>query len=396
MLDPQGRTLGSTEFSDEMSRSHQTMRALSEQTGGMAFLNTNDTTAPLARIIEDSSRYYVLGYYAPPGRKDGRFRSVSVRVTRPGLRVRSRPGYYAPQDDTPAAPSLERSPASSELLEALRSPLPVDGLSFTVSAAPFQGRMPNASVSLVVELDSSRLRFIENGGSFNTDIELHIAAIDPSSGKARDSRYHAAALRLRPQTHEAVAQRGVRITRRLELPPGRYRVQVGVRDKTSEAVGTVLTDLDVPNLFEPALAISGLALTSAGASRIITAYPDPELTKVLPGPPTGIRAFSANDTLAVFAEIYDNNPGEPHRVATKTTVTAEDGTLAFSAADERRSDDSEPGDRGDRATSGTWGHTARIPLEGFAPGRYVLRVEAQSLPAEAVPPVVRELEFRVR
>jgi VWFA-related protein len=396
ILDSQGRALGSREFIDEMSRSHLSMRALSEQTGGIAFLNTNDTAAPLSRIVEDSSRFYVLGYYAPAGRKDGRFRTVDVRVRRPGLKIRSRPGYYAPRDDSPAAPPPVNSPASKELLDALRSPLPVDGLSFSVSAPAFQGQMPDASVALVVELDPSSLKFVEHGGSFNTDIELHIIAIDPSSKKARDSQFHAAALRLRPETHEAVAQRGVRITRRLELPPGRYRLQVGVRDKTSGAVGTVLTDLDVPNLFEPALAMSGLTLVSAAATRITTAYPDPDLTKVLPGPHTSTREFPTNDTLAVFAEIYDTELGTPHRVTTKTTVTAEDGTLVSSTDDERRSEEFEPNGRGERAASGTWRHTATIPVPAFGPGRYVLRVEAEIMPSGTAPTVVRELEFRVR
>jgi hypothetical protein len=171
---------------------------------------------------------------------------------------------------------------------------------------------------------------------------------------------------------------------------------VGVRDKTSGAVGTVLTDLDVPNLFEPALAMSGLTLVSAAATRITTAYPDPDLTKVLPGPHTSTREFPTNDTLAVFAEIYDTELGTPHRVTTKTTVTAEDGTLVSSTDDERRSEEFEPNGRGERAASGTWRHTATIPVPAFGPGRYVLRVEAEIMPSGTAPTVVRELEFRVR
>lgn len=362
------------------------LRMLADETGGFAAVNRNDFRESFARVIQDNSSYYVLGYYPSDARRDGRFRRVEVRVARPGLQVRARKGYVAPTGrraaDKPVNPST-----SPELREALDSPIPVSGLGVSVFAAALKGSAPNASVALTLEVEGSRLRFENQNGTFATDLEVAVLAVD-DRGKIRDGGRDIAELRLRPQNHEVVARQGVRITRRLELPPGRYHLRVGVRDAGSGAVGSVLHDIDVPDFSRSRLEMSGLLLTSAAARRVPTANPDPEFKDVLPGPPAAARDFPQGDILAVFAEVYDNDLKTPHRVAIRAQVIADDGNVVFSAADERRSDEL-------KGSAGGYGYTASIPLAQLAPGRYVLRVEAQTLLAGG-PTTAREVEFRVR
>ncbi|MBA2260864.1 MAG: hypothetical protein H0W18_18405, partial [Acidobacteria bacterium] len=100
------------------------------------------------------------------------------------------------------------------------------------------------------------------------------------------------------------------------------------------------------------------------------------------------RDFPAGDTLSLYAEVYDNKAGTPHAVEIKTTVTADDGKVVFSAADRRRTEEI-------NATSGGFGHAVKIPLADYRPGRYVLRVEARALISDGAS-AARELEFRVR
>jgi len=72
-----------------------TLRVLAENTDGRAIVNQNDLASGMRQIIRDSSAYYLLGYTSSLTQADGRFHKINVRVKRPGLQVRARPGYLA-------------------------------------------------------------------------------------------------------------------------------------------------------------------------------------------------------------------------------------------------------------------------------------------------------------
>ncbi len=74
---------------------HDGLRALALETDGLSVVNTNDIDGALKRIVADLSSYYLVGYYPSNTKLDGRFRSITVRVKRPGVQVRSRRGYRA-------------------------------------------------------------------------------------------------------------------------------------------------------------------------------------------------------------------------------------------------------------------------------------------------------------
>jgi VWFA-related protein len=72
-----------------------TLRILADETDGRAIVNSNDLEKGLRQIIRDSSAYYLLGYTSTLSQPDGRFHKINVRVKRPGLQLRARPGYLA-------------------------------------------------------------------------------------------------------------------------------------------------------------------------------------------------------------------------------------------------------------------------------------------------------------
>jgi VWFA-related protein len=71
-----------------------TLRNLAEETDGRAIINSNDMERGLRQIVRDSSAYYLLGYTSAVS-TDGKFHKIGVRVKRPGLQIRARPGYVA-------------------------------------------------------------------------------------------------------------------------------------------------------------------------------------------------------------------------------------------------------------------------------------------------------------
>jgi hypothetical protein len=335
----------------------------------------------------------VLGYYSTDTKRDGQFRPLTVRMKQPGLQVRARKGYVSSKGKptppgTPAPPGIA---ASVAMREALDSPVPVTGLGITAFAAPMAGAVanrPKASVLVVVEVDGSALKFKEEGGLFLNDIEVAAVAMD-ESGKQRDGSKDVASLKLKPSTHDAVLQSGVRMTRRMELLPGHYQLRIGARESQGGLVGSLLYDLDVPDFTKGDLAMGGMLLTSAFASRMPTANPDPDFKEILPASPAALRDFPTGDQLALAVDVYDNRASTPHRVEIRTTVTADDGKVVYTSRDERRTDELKG------AQGGTFGHVVSIPLGGVAPGRYVLKVEAQALISNGAT-ASREIEFRVR
>lgn len=76
-----------------LSLRQDSLRFVADNTDGTSVINPNNIDGALRRIIDDLSSYYLLGYYSTNTTLDGRFRSVTVRVKRPGARVRSRRGY---------------------------------------------------------------------------------------------------------------------------------------------------------------------------------------------------------------------------------------------------------------------------------------------------------------
>jgi VWFA-related protein len=66
---------------------------LAEDTGGR-FIMSNDLEQALANLGEESSVYYLLGYWPPKAGRDG-FRKIRVKVGDRHLKVRARKGYYS-------------------------------------------------------------------------------------------------------------------------------------------------------------------------------------------------------------------------------------------------------------------------------------------------------------
>jgi Ca-activated chloride channel homolog len=76
----------------------QILETLSDKTGGR-FYNPErpgQLSDVYRRISEDLSRQYSVAYSPRDGRRDGRWRTLRVETSRPGVRLVTRPGYFAP------------------------------------------------------------------------------------------------------------------------------------------------------------------------------------------------------------------------------------------------------------------------------------------------------------
>ncbi len=362
--DNPGAGIGMRSLQNELMMAQNTLRTLADETGGFAAVNTNQFANAFQRIVEENSSYYVLAYYPPSNKRDGKMHKIEVKTTRPGLTVRARKGYQAPRGKAPEPPK-STGKASAELVEALSSPIPVAGVGMRIFAAPFKGSAPNASVLLGVELLGRNLALAQDG-----KVELSYMAVD-ASGKTRAGSTDSLTTNLRPDTRTRVQQTGFRMLNRMDLPPGKYHLRVASRDAVGAISGSVTYDFDVPDFTKAPISMSGILMTSMSGSAMVTAKNDDTLKGVLPAPPIAARHFPQNDEIALFAEIYDNQKGPAHRVDITTTIQSDDGRVLFKAEDERNSSELQ-------GAKGGYGYSLRIPLNDVVPGDYVLNVQAKS------------------
>jgi hypothetical protein len=345
----------------EVQKPLNQLNLLTEDTGGFVVMDNNEIDRGFRRIVAENSAYYLLAYYSSQPRDD-KFHRINVRVRRPRVTVQARRGYTSP-DREPLQRLAAASQVSEGIIDALRSPIQLSNLRMRVFATPFRAAS-NASVLVGIELVGRDLPLETNG-----TVEISYVAID-ANGKEHGWRTDRLRLNLQPATRQRVEQGGVIALRRIDLPPGRYRLQVAASDPARSVAGSVISDLEVPDFKKATFAMSGLLVTSR-SSDVLTAYADDQINDVLPAPPIASRTFPQDDEIAAFAEIYDDH-APPHQVDIVTTVRSAAGAVVFEETEERAS--------GERQSTqgGVYRHVARIPLTAFEPGDYVLSLAARS------------------
>jgi VWFA-related protein len=385
---PDDTSLGLTSSAllNEVRLGQDSLRTMSDETGGFAVVNRNDFNTAFQRIVDDNSSYYMLGYYSTHDRRDGRFRKIEVRLkNRPGVTVRARKGYVAPRGRAPETRAAAKDGPSLELKEAMESPLPLPGLPLALAATVFKGPGAKGSVVISTFVHGGSLPLTDENGMFKNDLEIIGIATD-SKGKSFSTDRNTVNLNMKPDTAKRLQATGFRVIQSLDLDPGRYLLRVAVKEGNTRKAGMVTYDLEVPEFTKQPLTMSDIALTSALSGAAPTIRPKDPLEKLLPGPLTTYREFPSLDEIALFTEVYDNIK-VPHKVDIVATVKAEGGQTVFESREEHDSSEL-------AGSAGGYGFQTRVPLSKLAPGLYVLRVEATARINERNT-VAKETVFRV-
>jgi len=376
--------LGTTSLQGEVRLAQDSLRSLSEETGGFAIVNANDLSTGFSRIVEETSHYYLLGYQPAGSRRDGKFHKLEVRVRRPEARVFSRRGYIADKADTRRAEASEdRAP---DLRPVLDSPVPVRGLPLDSTVATFRG--PNGKASVLVALEvGPGLSFQESDGTHRNRVDVSVLALG-ADGKTTGGDQRAIELKLKPETLDRVSRHGFRTLSRLDLAPGRYQIRIAAREHGTGRGGSVIHDLVVPDYAAAPVALSHVLVTSRAAAQAMTTRPDPELKDRLSLPPTALRDFDRQDVLTAFSEVYYNRDGATEPVILTTSVVNGSGVASFRSEETVEAFAFEP-------KRHSWTHRVEIPLKDLTAGPYVLRIEAR-IRGGARTTVLREIPFFVR
>ena len=101
---------------------------LARLTGGLAIQNENDFNKGIQRVLDDQAGYYLIGYRPDESTFDPRtgranFHKITVNVDQPGLKIRSRSGFFGIADSE----TRERK-ATNDLADMLASPFGATGV----------------------------------------------------------------------------------------------------------------------------------------------------------------------------------------------------------------------------------------------------------------------------
>jgi VWFA-related protein len=232
-----------------------TLRALAGDTGGEAYLNSNDLAAQFRKMSDANRIYYAMAYY-PKNETDDRFRNLKVRVrNHPEYHVRTQRGYQPSKESKPEVATTPQE----KLFQAMIAPLPMTTIGVTSSARFLERADDDAKVTLQIHFNGNLLDYQERDQKYLLNCEVAVAVLD-RSGKIFHSGAESITAAYTAEQLERARQNGYRYSQRLTVPPGLYQIRIGVRDENGGQMGTSTSWVNVPDLGHKKLVLSDVFL----------------------------------------------------------------------------------------------------------------------------------------
>ena len=296
----------------QLSASQDTLGSLASDTGGRAFLDSNDFAPAFARVQRDMSAYYLLGYASVNVTKDGRFRSIHVRVKKPGLKVEARGGYYADRDFQHTA----RGDRETQLQEQIFSAVSATDLPVLVTAGyfrlatdryfvPIDVAVPGSAVPIPAEKDKDKL-VLDVLGVVRDEQGRPV-------GRIRQT------MQLPPGSTGTVGSRQILYQSAVTLPPGRFSVKVVVRENTSGLMGSFEAPVLVPELKQAPLKVSSVLL-STQVQPAKESKDNPLIRNGEQMIPNLTHIVGKDQKMTFYYEVYDPAAGDAAAPAVRTSL----------------------------------------------------------------------------
>ena len=342
------------------------MSLLSRQTGGIMITNSNDLG--LRRVLDDQNGYYVLGYRPSNETFNRAFHRIKVRVSRSGLTLRTRDGFFGLTDKDVAKVNAT---ARDQMGEALMSPFGADQLEVHMTSLFANTKSTGSFIRSMVYLNPSDLKFsTETNGSRSAKLHLWSILFDVD-GRVIQQVEEDRTLKLSPKDYERAAHDG--LVYQLDVPakkPGAYQLRVAVRDAGSAKLGSASQLVEVPELVTNKIALSGITLSTEGEARTsVSATPQGEESTIAN---LALRRFRSSSNLFYSYVVY---VGRAKKSTDLPVLLAEvklfrDGTLVYGGG-EKGIDTSAQDDLERITTAGG------LRLNSLTPGIYVLQVNVK-------------------
>jgi VWFA-related protein len=213
-----------------------TMQEMADLTGGRAFVNTNDLTGAMRRVVEDSVVTYTLGFYVTPSSLDGKFHELKVQVRRSGLNLRYPKGYFAFKD-IPAT----QDERHNRFLEAIRSPLDSSAIPLVVKVDRVE-QPGSHSLQILGSIGIKNLQFAQDGDVRNGTVDVYVIEQD-TAGNVLHQSTNRLRLKLTEKEYQTYLQSGIAFRQSVQLTANGAMLRVLVQDSGTSEVGSVIIPL---------------------------------------------------------------------------------------------------------------------------------------------------------
>jgi hypothetical protein len=378
--------------------SRETLAALATETGGRTFYDLNDFAPAFEEVQKENSSYYLLGYSPANPRSDGHFRHIRVEVSRPGLKVQARPGYFAPKSFR----QFTRQEKENQLQQVMELDEPFVDLPFVVETAYFLRPDKKCTVILAAKIPGSQVAFLKKSGKHDTEFDF--------AWKLTDDKNHVAGglrdtlpVHMTNETYDEVIGSNLFYEGEVTLPPGKYNLKAVVRENESGKIGTFEAPLVIPDISDTSLGLSSIVLSNEVKSSDDLSRAHVSRDKDSPLQignrtvlPSVTRVFRTNQVLTVYLESYAGKGVTAAGPSTPPSL----GLVFFRGGRKFAEAGPFPG-KIEKSSEQKASYFAQIPLEKFPRGRYTLQVNVLDpaieraafarLPMAIVPPPPRNL-----
>ncbi len=234
----------------------EVMATLSSDTGGKAFFDSNDFAPAFAQVQRDTSAYYAIGFHSTNPARDGKYRKLTIKINRPGIKLEYRPGYYAPADFQHSG----KEDRERDLEEQLAADLPATDMAVYLDAMYFRLDENRFYVPVSLIVPGSQIPFVKGGDKDKATLDIIGEVIDEVKrpiGRARET----VKLNLDPSLQ--ARQKNIQYTTSFNLPPGKYHLKFVVRENQTGRMGSFEADITLPEMKKSPLKMSSIVLASA-------------------------------------------------------------------------------------------------------------------------------------
>ncbi|HKV46740.1 MAG TPA: VWA domain-containing protein [Candidatus Acidoferrales bacterium] len=316
-----GMFTGSTmhAVADRFQQSQDTLYAIAKDTGGKAFLDSNDLALGIRQAANSITSYYEIGYYPTRTVKDGRFRRVKVSL-RAGIdgELAYRQGYYADKEFA----KFNATDKERQLEDALMLDNPVTDINLAMEVNYFQLNSAEYFVSVDVKIPGRELALAKKGGAQETLMDT-IGEVKDDFGNTIQNLRDKLNIKMDQETAAQLATHPIEYHTGFTLLPGKYSIKYLVRDNETGRIGTYQLPFNIPNLNKQLTQVPISSVVLSGQREAVTdaiynvkqkidsTTVDP---LVLDGEkliPSVTRVFSKARDLYVYVQAYEHTDPTP-------------------------------------------------------------------------------------